>query len=75
MKKKTISDGWHDIGTSAVYTEGGMILRAMKKDHNGGNVSAAVYRWDERLGCWNNTTPCKYDTFRAGLRNGNYSIQ
>lgn len=45
MVKKVISDGWHEQkdGTS-IYTENGIIIRAIKRDHNGVFVPAQVYK-------------------------------
>ena len=73
--KKTISNGWHEIGTCSVYTENGIITRATKQDRNGSEVPAAIYRKSQaEYNGWDNVMPCKYDTFRAGWRKGTYDI-
>lgn len=46
-----ISDGWHDVGNGEqVYTENGIILNAVKLDHNGSQVSAWIYRTNNKTG-------------------------
>lgn len=45
MTKKIISDGWHEQKDStSIYTENGIIIRAIKRDHNGEFVPARVYK-------------------------------
>lgn len=45
MVKKVISDGWHEQKDgSSIYTENGIIIRAIKRDHNGVFVPAQVYK-------------------------------
>lgn len=69
MKKRQISDGWHDINSYSVYTENGVILRATTAH---GTLSAAVYR-STQDGFFK-AMPCKYETFRSGFRRGTYVI-
>lgn len=57
-------DKWHEFGRVAVYVdENGMITRATKKDRSG-EVPAAVYRYDVKLGCWTNIMPCTPADYR-----------
>lgn len=66
-----IKDGWHDITDSIkVYTEDGMILRAIS-----GETAASIYKWDARLGCRTNALPMRYDTFRKGWREDRYEVR
>lgn len=64
MTKKIISDGWHaqKDGTS-LYTEKGIIIRAIKRDHNGVFVPAQVYK---SVSSTSMTSVCdlKYSTFK-----------
>ena len=64
MVKKVISDGWHeqDYSTS-VYTENGIIVGAVKRDHNGEFVPAQVYK---SVSSTSMTSVCdlKYSTFK-----------
>lgn len=64
MTKKIISDGWHEQkdGTS-IYTESGIIIRAIKRDHNGEFVPAKVYKSISNSSA---TSVCdlKYSTFK-----------
>lgn len=71
---KKIRDGWHKIAGYEVYTEDGYILRGIKKDHNGSQVTAWVYKLanyggDSGYGWfrWERMTP---DAFRAGVKRG-----
>lgn len=64
MSKKVISDGWHDQKDGAsVYTEDGVITRALKRDPNGGFVPAKVYKI---ISSTSMTSVCelKYSTFK-----------
>ena len=70
-----VNDGWHVCHGRDVYVEDGYVLRAMKLDHNGGLVSAAVYRWDMRLKCWVNVYDTRtFNTVRRGLIKGTYKV-
>jgi hypothetical protein len=64
MVKKVISDGWHEQkdGTS-IYTENDIIIRAIKRDHNGVFVPAQVYK---SVSSTSMTSVCnlKYSTFK-----------
>lgn len=78
---KKISDGWHEIYTEGrsrgfylgdVYTINGVIVRATKGTGNE-RVPASVYR---RGYCGlDSKIPCKYSTFRVGVREGKYTIR
>lgn len=59
-----ISDGWHDVGNGEqVYTENGIILNAVKLDHNGSQVSAWIYRTNKTGGA-DRKDHVKYSTFK-----------
>lgn len=61
-----IKDGWHKIGTFAeVYTENGIIKKAIKKDNLGRTVPASVYKPASKKSgaCWTRDDNCKYSTF------------
>lgn len=54
MVKKVISDGWHEQKDgSSIYTENGIIIRAIKRDHNGVFVPASVYIKAFQTVVWN----------------------
>ncbi len=64
MTKKIISDGWHEQKDStSIYTENGIIIRAIKRDHNGEFVPARVYKSISNCSA---TSVCdlKYSTFK-----------
>lgn len=64
MTKKIISDGWHEQKDStSIYTENGIIIRAIKRDHNGEFVPASVYKSISNCSA---TSVCdlKYSTFK-----------
>jgi hypothetical protein len=45
MTTKVISDGWHEQKDgSSLYPENGIIIRAIKRDHNSEFVPAQVYK-------------------------------
>ena len=70
-----VKDGWHVCHGYDVYVLNGYVRGAMKKDRNGGLVSAAVYRWDKRFRCWVNVYDTRtYNTVRRGLAKGTYMI-
>lgn len=70
-----VKDGWHVCHGRYVYVENGYVLRAMKRDHNGGLVPAAVYRWSDRLRWWVNVYDTRaLSTVRNGLANGTYKV-
>ena len=64
MVKKVISDGWHTQkdGTS-VYTENGIIIRAIKRDYNGKFVPAKVYKSISNCSM-ERISDLKYSTFK-----------
>lgn len=64
MTKKIISDGWHeqDYSTS-VYTENGIIVGAVKRDHNGVFVPAGIYKRISN-NCLTSVGNLKYSTFK-----------
>lgn len=65
-----IKNGWHDMTDGIkVYTEDGMILRAIKDSR-----SASVYKHSRSDG-WDNACPMRYDTFRKGWTAGRYIIR
>lgn len=64
MTKKIISDGWHEQKDgSSIYTENGIIIRSIKRDHNGVFVPAQVYK---SVSSTSMTSVCdlKYSTFK-----------
>ena len=70
-----VTDGWHVCHGFDVYVEDGYVRGAMKRDRNGGLVSAAVYRRSKSLNCWVNVYDTRtLDTVRRGLAKGTYMI-
>lgn len=64
MVKKVISDVWHEQKDgSSIYTENGIIIRAIKRDRNGVFVPAQVYK---SVSSTSMTSVCdlKYSTFK-----------
>lgn len=70
-----VKDGWHVCHGYDVYVENGYVRIAMKKDRNRSLVTAAVYRWSDRLKCWVNVYDTRtLDTVRRGLAKGTYRV-
>lgn len=61
---KIISDGWHKQkdGTN-IYTENGIIIRAIKRNHNGEFVPAKVYKSISNYSM-ESISDLKYSTFK-----------
>lgn len=60
-----ISDGWHKVGAGdQVFTENGIILSAVKVDHNGSLVPACIYRTNNKTGGSDRKDHVKYSTFK-----------
>lgn len=68
-----IKDGWHKIYNFDVYVEDDRVLRGIKKDRNGGEVTAYPYSAC-KTGGWDNASGVKVDTFRRGLKDGRYIL-
>lgn len=79
-----VKDGWHSIKVKnetlemvteyEVLTENGYVIRGIKYDKNGGQLTAYPYRAC-RSGGWDNCSrEVKYETFRRGLNSGNYGL-
>ena len=68
-----MKDGWHTIQGRRVYIEDGMILRAIKLDHNSSEVPAHVYR-ASKYGGWDSTGKITVAAFSAGVRRGTIDI-
>lgn len=64
-------DGWHKVCGYSVYVENDRIMRGVKRDDNGGLVSAYPYHRDKRNGGWNECVGVKVDTFRCSY---NYAM-
>ena len=47
---KTYPDGWYTVRGQDVYVEDGIVVRGMKKDSNGSNVTAYTYISDGHSG-------------------------
>ena len=74
MAKKIVSDGWHDIAGYRVYVEDGKVMRGIKRDYNGGIVSASVYRGSWRGGWDNENGYNSVAAFRAGVKRGTITL-
>lgn len=66
-KIKNRRDGWHKLQGYDVYIENNQILRGLKTDRNGGEVTAYPYRLS-RYGGWDNCAGISVDAFIAGVR-------
>lgn len=69
MKSKFL-DGWHVICGYDVYVEAGRILRGVKKDRNGGEVTCYPYRASRDGHSWYNDSGVTVSAFRAAVRRG-----
>ena len=70
-----MKDGWHTIAGYEVYVEDGYILRGIKHDQNGGQLSSHVYRQDRTISgracdLWTSEEKITPDAFRSGVRRG-----
>ena len=70
-----MKDGWHTIAGYEVYVEDGQIIRGIKYDQNGGQLSAHVYRQDRArsgraCGLWTSEEKITPDAFRSGVWRG-----
>lgn len=79
-----VKDGWHSIKVKnealktvteyEVLTENGYVIRGIKYDKNGGQLTAYPYRESRGVGWYNCSREVKYETFRRGLNSGNYGL-
>lgn len=79
-----VKDGWHSIKVKnevletvteyEVLTENGYVIRGIKYDKNGGQLTAYPYRACKSGGLDNCSREVKYETFRRGLNSGNYGL-
>ena len=42
--KRIVKDGWHNCKGEDIYTENGYIVRGIRKDYNGSDISSYPYR-------------------------------
>lgn len=68
-KIKNRRDGWHTLQGYQVYIQNNQILRGLKSDQNGSELTAYPYRIS-KYGGWDNCTGISADGFIAGVRRG-----
>lgn len=68
-----VKDGWHKVCGREIYTEDGVITRAMKRDRNAGLVPAFTYRRNAKWGGWD-SEEMTIEAFRAGLRRNTVDV-
>ena len=68
---KKISDGWHKVSGYDVYIEDGKILRGIKLDHNGSQVTAYPYvKYNGPGGGWTSCSGITVEAFRSRVKRG-----
>ena len=65
--------GWKIAGGDDVYIEDGKVLRGIKLDHNGYQVTAYPYR-QSKSGGWDLISGISLAAFRAGIRRGTMKL-
>ena len=66
---KKLNDGWNVVADREVYVEDGRITRGLKKDMNGSNVAAYVYR-KSSLGGWDKVESVTVKAFETAVEKG-----
>lgn len=71
---KNRRDGWHTLQGLTVYIENNCVIRGIKKDRNGSEVSAYPYR---KVGLheWSNCSGISADAFISGVKRDKIIIQ
>lgn len=66
---RKISDGWHVAAGYDVLIEDGQVIRGMKRDRNGQNVAAYIYR-RQSSNQWTSVSSMSYWAFISAVRRG-----
>lgn len=66
-----IKDGWHKVYNEDVYVENGKVVRGVKKDYNGSEITCYPYEYDKNQDCWINISgKATLSSYRSGRKKG-----
>lgn len=66
-------DGWHKIAGFNIFVENGRVMRGIRHDINGSEVTAYPYRASKNGG-WDNDAGLTVEAFKAGVRRGTVTL-
>lgn len=74
---RKISDGWHIAAGYDVLLEDGQIVRGLRRDRNGQQVPAYIYRRirSDGITTWSSVNSLSYWAFCSGVRRGSIILR
>lgn len=66
-------DGWHKIAGFNIFIENNRVLKGVRRDIDGGEITAYPHRVNKN-GDWNNDAGLTVEAFKAGVRRGTVTL-